>query len=105
MSVRVFQDFGACVHTAFIDSLGAEPVVAGHLVVLSLGEAERLEDALGEAAHAEEAGPHHADHVVVARVERHLAHRRPACKELAQICLHMSLFQVHSKYVRQSFFS
>ena len=60
------------------DSLGAEPVVAGHLVVLALGEAERLEDALGEAAHAEEAGPHHADHVVVARVERHLAHRSPA---------------------------
>ena len=55
--------------------------MAGHLVVLSLGEAERLEDALGEAAHAEEAGPHHADHVVVPRVEGDLAYGGPTTDE------------------------
>ena len=65
-----------CMH-----QLGAEPVVASHLVVFPLGEPEGLEDAFGESAHSEEAGPDHADHVVVSRVESDLAYGGPATKE------------------------
>ena len=65
-----------CMH-----QLGAEPVVASHLVVFPLGEPEGLEDAFGEPAHSEEAGPDHADHVVVSRVESDLAYGGPATKE------------------------
>ena len=55
--------------------------MAGHLVVFPLGEPEWLEDALGEAAHAEEAGTDHAYHVVVSGVERYLAYWSPVnCK-------------------------
>ena len=55
--------------------------MASHLVVFPFGEPEGLEDALGEPAHPEEAGPHHADHVVVARVESDLAYGSPAKNE------------------------
>ena len=51
--------------------------MASHLVVLPLGEPEGLEYALGEPTHAEEAGPDHADHVVVPRVEGDLAYGGP----------------------------
>ena len=55
--------------------------MASHLVVFPLGEPEGLEDALGEPTHAEEAGPDHADHVVVPRVESDLAYGGPTTDE------------------------
>ena len=62
--------------------LWAQPVMAGHLVVFPLGKTEGLEHALRQPAHAEEPRARHTDHIVVARVERHLAHGDPGVSAL-----------------------